>query len=294
MPRSSRRTSSFVLWVWATIVAAFPGAAQSAPQAVAQSPSFFTAPDLPPPNGVYVTPQAFHAAYANGVIIQNISHKRFTEKLAPPPLGQSRVHQFGSTVEFDQSSDNGRTFSHLSAPAQVRVIVNHTGNQGTTGIYDTEMLQLDIAGGGLPPGVMLRESPTLKSRGQTKITALGAGAAAPVGYQIDSFFDIFTELSVDGGATWLPADRTSHVELTIDPTTIPPVPAPTPLLPPPNDRYITPALFHALYANGIVIRNIRHQFFTQSLPPPSLEKWKSTCEPNVCVRLSPSSGGGSD
>ena len=41
-------------------------------------------------------------------------------------------------------------------------------------------------------------------------------------YQIDSFFDIFTELSVDGGATWIPADTSSHVDLV-------PVPEPSTL-----------------------------------------------------------------
>jgi hypothetical protein len=54
---------------------------------------------------------------------------------------------------------------------------------------------------------MIRESPTLPSLGQTSITDLGGGL-----YQIDSFFDVFTELSIDGGNTWLPADSSVHVQ----------------------------------------------------------------------------------
>ena len=47
---------------------------------------------------------------------------------------------------------------------------------------------------------MIRESPTVPSIGQTTIQDLGGG-----NYHIDSFFDIFTELSLDGGQTWIPA-----------------------------------------------------------------------------------------
>src|SRR2546422_272018 len=67
---------------------------------------------------------------------------------------------------------------------------------GSTRYYNTEMLQLDITGGGLGT-IMIRESPTLASTGGTNITDLGGGM-----FQINSFFDIFTEISVDGGNTW--------------------------------------------------------------------------------------------
>jgi hypothetical protein len=46
--------------------------------------------------------------------------------------------------------------------------------------------------------MMIRESPTLASTGQTTLTAVTGG------YQIDSFFDVFTELSLDGGISWMP------------------------------------------------------------------------------------------
>ena len=43
---------------------------------------------------------------------------------------------------------------------------------------------------------MVRESPTLASLGQTTITDIGGGS-----FKIDSFFDIFTKLSLDNGVT---------------------------------------------------------------------------------------------
>ena len=68
------------------------------------------------------------------------------------------------------------------------------------------MLQLNLVG--LPPGMMLRESPTLQSPGLTQITDQGGGV-----FRIDSFFDIFTELSMDGGQSWTPGIGPLHIEL---------------------------------------------------------------------------------
>jgi hypothetical protein len=63
-----------------------------------------------------------------------------------------------------------------------------------------------LSGGSLPPGMMIRESPTLASTGQTTITDLGGGQ-----FRIDSFFDVFTELSLDGGQSWSPSNSSQHV-----------------------------------------------------------------------------------
>jgi PEP-CTERM motif len=67
-------------------------------------------------------------------------------------------------------------------------------------VFDTEMLQLQLSGTiptASPTSFMLRESPTLASTGQTTVESLPGGM-----FHIDSFFDVFTELSLDGGATW--------------------------------------------------------------------------------------------
>ena len=47
--------------------------------------------------------------------------------------------------------------------------------------------------------VILRESPTKASVGQTVIRTVDGG------YKIASFFDIFFQMSIDGGASWMPA-----------------------------------------------------------------------------------------
>ncbi len=245
-------------------------------------PHFFTTNVLPPGNGVYVSPADFHAAYANGIIIKNVSHNRFTQGLPPPPPGGTQVHNFGSTVHMDVSIDGGATFQHVSAPASVSARVTSFGNNpDNLCFYDTEMLALNISGGGLPPNVMVRESPTKASLGRTSIEPVGGG------YMIDSFFDIFTEISLDGGQSWSPSAEPGHVELAVDPTLIPPVPAPTTLLPPPNDFYVSPALFYALFAQGIVIRDVKHHFFTASLPAPPLGQSRvHTCDAVMDMEIS--------
>ena len=71
---------------------------------------------------------------------------------------------------------------------------------GRTEMFDTEIVAMTLSGevGGSP--VILRESQALASAGGHSITDIGGGL-----YHIDSFFDVFTELSVDGGQNWIAA-----------------------------------------------------------------------------------------
>ena len=159
--------------------------------------------DCLPPLGQHFkyTAPGYHARFTDGTNVFDLTnpiHGGFTACVAPPVSG-SQVHSFGSTVFFDLSINNGPS-SQFSAPAAVSVMVTFNNLLGPTRFFDTEMIQLDISGGTLPPGVLVRESPTLQSTGKTSIEDLGGGL-----FKIDSFFDIFTELSLDNGASWLPS-----------------------------------------------------------------------------------------
>jgi len=172
---------------------------------------------LPPPDPYTGT---FHALYAAGMIdLRNPIHMDFTSCDPPPPPvpGPGTDHTFGSNVRAEISIGGG-PFNTVQAPATTRVTVMYCcPGPGGREVFDTEMLQLDITGGTLPPGAMIRESPTRASTGRTTIRPTGGG-----GYAIDSFFDIFTELSLDGGQTWMPQESPpGHMELT------PSVPTPT-------------------------------------------------------------------
>lgn len=170
--------------------------------AVAWTTEYTFASDcLPPQNSEYVG--QFHQMYAAGLIdLRDPIHDRFTTCDPPPGLGAAdQFENFGSTVRCNISTDGGGTYQPHQIPAQVTVKVHNSGPIGAgRTLFDTEMLQLDLAGGTLPPGVMIRESPTKQSLGQTTSRPVSGG------YAIDSFFDVFTELSLDGGQTWYPSE----------------------------------------------------------------------------------------
>ena len=73
------------------------------------------------------------------------------------------------------------------------VRVTSTQDEGITRYFETEMEQLELSGPTLPGGIMIRESPTRASPGRTSIRANGTDN------DCDSFFDIFIEVSTDGG-----------------------------------------------------------------------------------------------
>ena len=103
------------------------------------------------------------------------------------------------------------------------IVFGKIGN--VTGTFDTEMLSLSLQG--TVPGLgafMIRESPTKASTGKVTIADIGGGQ-----YQIDSFFDVFTELSIDGGATWMPGTQVRGGPAYAGHVTLEGVPEPTSL-----------------------------------------------------------------
>jgi len=75
----------------------------------------------------------------------------------------------------------------------------------TTGTWSAEILSVDCTGTFMTYTAMLRENASAASTGSITVTDIGGGL-----YHIDSFFDIYTELSVDGGQSWLPDIEAPH------------------------------------------------------------------------------------
>lgn len=178
------------------IVVGISGAAMAQPA--------FTSDCIPPPDGAYVG--QFHSWGGGMFNLSDPIHAKFTSCDPPPPPGGVQVHTFLSIVSGTISGPGmpPTPITVPNVPAAVRVA--HAGESGPTRFFDTEMLQLDISGAG---GMLLiRESPTLPSLGRTDITDLGGGMWA-----IDSFFDVFTELSLDGGQSWIPSDGFTRMTL---------------------------------------------------------------------------------
>ncbi|HYV92867.1 MAG TPA: T9SS type A sorting domain-containing protein [Chitinophagales bacterium] len=151
----------------------------------------------------------FHVQALAGLIdLNNVVHYGFSQCTTPPDsFYQSETDSFSSTIAGDLSVNSGQTFTHIVSPCQTQVFMQYGGTNGDTTYYNTYMMQLDISGGTLPAGYMVRESPTLNSTGVTKITPVGNQ------YLISSYFNIYIELTNDNGIIWIPADSVAHVEL---------------------------------------------------------------------------------
>jgi len=167
-------------------------------------------PSLPPlyPSGVYRTLTDVFAMY-NGaglsVVVRDAELRAFSPVIRHA-VGPDEIEDFNAQM-VGKVAVNGSPNqpANASGPSTWDV---HGKVGNTTGTFDTEMLALNLSGTSPFGPFMIRESPTLASLGQTKISDLGGGL-----FRIDSFFDVFTELSVDGGQSWIPSSSSAHVVL---------------------------------------------------------------------------------
>jgi len=178
-------------------------------------------PDLPPDTGVYVSPQQVCAEYVGQdlqVIVMNIVFDPVAETaVRTQVVGVNEQEVFNSICTADfmiyiADSSIGPTATELTG-STTTITYNKWGV--TTGTFDAEIVWMALSGqvSGIP--FLIRENPVLSSAGQTGITDLGGGM-----YNIESFFDVFTELSVDGGENWISSTDSFRMELVPEPTTI--------------------------------------------------------------------------
>jgi hypothetical protein len=139
----------------------------------------------------------------------------------PPPVvttvGADEVQTFqmiatGTAIITMGGSAGDPVPVEFTGPAETRVF----GKAGqTTGSFQAEIVSMQLADEIPSVGtILLRESPQLPSAGQVSIDN------AESGFFIDSFFDVLTELSVDGGQTWMASTGSVRVEL-VQPWLIP-------------------------------------------------------------------------
>ena len=213
----NRRQCVCFLLCCVVALAASPAFAQFLPGGGTNTPDP-TLPPSPSPPAKYLTPDDVHATYTGAnlqIVLSAIQHLPFKDQ--PPKYqqhpggGTDETHDFGSDLEGNGSCTGpgcgGIPPSFpMTANGRVQTIAYGKGPSNVTGQFQTDMLAMNLIGTG---GVMIRESPTLQSTGQTRIQDISGGL-----YHIDSFFDVFTELSLDGGASWIPSEGPAHVNLT--------------------------------------------------------------------------------
>lgn len=190
--------------------------ALSASTTPVQAGVIMSSPELPPigndvfglPAG-YLSPSDVHAMFSGpglDVILKQLVHQPFALLSRTPGPAGSQIEEFQSTLD-GLFSVNGGPFSPFHAEGPVMTRVDYGGG-GLIGTFTTEMLSMTLTGA----GAMIRESPTLSSQGLSQVQPTAGG------FQIDSFFDVFTELSIDGGLSWMPTTSgPAHVELNVVP-----------------------------------------------------------------------------
>jgi hypothetical protein len=143
-----------------------------------------------------------------GVSYRNLALHDFSSCVAVMP-GLVTSGGFDCQVDLGFSWDAGSTWTaYTGIPGSGWMTFTSIG-QGGQGqdLYSATLDQLNVSGGGLPFGVQFRESPIQSSTGQASVLLQDHG------YQIDSFFDVWMELSLDGGMTWYPSFTTCHIVL---------------------------------------------------------------------------------
>jgi hypothetical protein len=168
--------------------------------------------DTNPPGGSDTL--MFTLAGAGTFYARNFSVSNFPNPILPPPPNGSSSYTAPNVIATFQISVDNQNFLPLPVPPTGPLLVkmsNTSAAGDTTSTFDTEMVQMNLSGIGPFGPVMLRESPTKQSLGKHTIRS------DPRGFRVSSFFDVFTELSTDGGVTWIPADRSIRIEASAPP-----------------------------------------------------------------------------
>ncbi len=151
--------------------------------------------------------------YANGIVLKGLTLSNLDGRLSMAADMDYNVSSFFDVfVELDLGLGLG---AHGYLVPRQQASVRFAGT-GLLGSFDAEILSMGIAEGELPMNVQIRESPTLASTGHSSVTPLGGGG----GYMIDSFFDIFTEVSTDGGGIWSLAAQSARIDGSPEPATL--------------------------------------------------------------------------
>ena len=172
--------------------------------------------NYPPLAGWYQSTSPYSAIFTDGVIVKGITMKNFTQTQLPPAPGGNATWSVGATCSGLASPDGGTTFLPYSGAASLAYKIDSGTDSGDTRNFNLELTQMDLTVATPFGPMMLRESPSMVSTGQLSITALGGG-----NYSFESFYDVYTEMSDDGGLNWYPSvTPADHLVLVPEPATL--------------------------------------------------------------------------
>ena len=135
--------------------------------------------------------------FTNGAVLNYLDFENSLNCDALPPVGGSTNQLITSTCVLRLANGGPPALYSGGAVMTVHLFGDPGVNPREFGL---ELLALDFPFFSLPAATKLRESPTLPSSGHATITE-----GPPGQYHIESFFDVFFELSTDSGQSWFPA-----------------------------------------------------------------------------------------
>ncbi len=144
------------------------------------------------------------------------THGIFTSSIEPPSaVGQSVLSNYLATFvgELVLGPPVARTpVTHtLNVQAQMAERITLSETRGASQIFDTELVAFELSGSSMPENIVVRESSDLVSTGVTTITAVSGGVN-----RVESHYDVWLEISLDGGRTWHQAQNA--VRMTLEPS----------------------------------------------------------------------------
>lgn len=132
--------------------------------------------------------------------------------LPPTRQGQSATLEYdavftGELVLTAPETGARRSYT-IHDPIRMTERVTVRQSRGGTLRYDTELTAIVFEGADFPAGVQVRESPRQRSAGTASIARQRSG-----GFRIQASYQVWLELSLDGGRTWHMADNAVGMQL---------------------------------------------------------------------------------
>jgi hypothetical protein len=151
---------------------------------------------------------------AGGVLYaDNFSLFNFPYPITPPPYFGTNYYNPSNVIVIFALSADQNTWSSAQGNGSMSVMIRNAsavGDPTTTFITQIQSLNLTVASSQFGT-LLLRQDPSNPSTGRHTIRS------DPRGYRISSFFDVFVDLSTDGGKTWIPANRSMRIEASAPP-----------------------------------------------------------------------------
>jgi len=154
---------------------------------------------LPPPFSAYRATAPLQFQTAIGTV--QLATFRLSSLTTPcgrlPKAGTTETVTYDALLKADLSINGGAPEDATTTARLTQLNILQT-RSGKTKTYTLELTQLTALD--LPQNLDLRESPSSSSTGTATITGAPKGAA-----NIEGSIAVFTDLSTDGGTSWIPA-----------------------------------------------------------------------------------------